>query len=303
MKICARSTLLALLMTAAIGCGDKKSNASREDKDDDSSKPSGSSADEVAITPRYAAVGDVEKGTKVTNGEMKAKIKGPDGTVDLAITELETIHKTEECLAVGDKQCMKLKVTYSKYEQQEVANGEAKSDPSPAIDKAYLVERKGGELLVTLADGSPVPDAELTKLKKNYRRFGKHKDVAGALPKKVKIGDSLDELAKVLGEEAASGDGSDFAAPPKITSKIVVKSFREEGGKKIVVCDVTMTMEGDNNKMGHMKVDMKGTMDFRADVGQPVASELSGPLQIDLKDDGGNISGTLKEQTTSSFSF
>lgn len=306
-----RAAVLALLVAAAIGCGDKSSSSSKsaeakaEPPSTGKSSKAGSTdaANEATITKRYAVVGDVEKSTKVKTFAMKAKIKGPDGMVDVESTENETIEKTEECLAIADKQCSKAKVSFVKYEGKKVTNGKSKDEAHPTVGKTYIIERKGKDLAVTLADGSAASEAEQKDIKDTYKRFGRRKDKLAAMPDKVKVGDSLDELAKVLGEEAAQDDDDDGDAPPKVTSKIVVKAIREEGGKKIVTLDVAMSMEGDSKKVGHMKIEMKGTVDLRADIAQDVTSELAGPLEIDFANDGGKATGDMKEKTTSSYSF
>lgn len=261
-------------------------------------KPAGDAADEASITKRYPAAGDIEKGAKSSKMELKVDVNGKETNV----TETEDVERTEECLAIGEKQCTKVKVSFTKYEKKKLIDGKEKPAPAPAVGKSYVVERKGDELTVTYEDGSAVPGDELGELKKMYKRFGKHKDVAAALPDKVKVGDSLDALAKVLGDEM-SGSGDEGDAGRKVEAKAKVKSIREEGGKKILTIDLEMTMTGDDPKGGNIKIAAKGTVDVRADIGQPVALDMSGPIELVLPKDAGKGTGKMAEKMTASYSF
>lgn len=255
--------------------------------------------DSVTFVKHYPAVGDKATSVKAQTVELGGTVKGKGGEEKVDSVENENEEKVEECLVVTDKTCTKLKVTFTKHEEKKTLKGEDKSPKEdPLNGKTFIVELKGEEIAVTTEDGKEADRAAATALKKDYKSLALRAKVIDALPAEpVKVGDSLDALANALLDIVKTGEQK----ADKATATAKVKAIKEEGGKKIVTLEVTMSLEGSQDKM-KMKLDVAGTIDVRADVGLPVGSDLSGPISVELGD-AGKLEGKMKETVKTTLSF
>lgn len=280
----------ALLM----GCGSdaSKTSASAESKGSAQPTTSGSAAasssskpkedvkddGSVAITKHFPVVGDKSTETKSQQMNMKIALTSPSGNFDSDGFEEELEEKTEECLAVEAKKCTKLKVTYSKAEMKNSLKGEpAETKPALFHGKTYVVELKEGAVTVANEDGSAPPAKELEVVKRKHRHFAQETELLEALPATVKVGDSLEGVAKALGARLGD-DGADKVSKRDV--KVTVAAIKEEDGKKLVVLDFSVALEGKDANGGAIVTSMKGTVDLRVDTGLPTKVELKGPLEI-----------------------
>lgn len=251
----------------------------------------------VTLTKRYPEVGDKETESKTEIITLKGNVKGKDGEKPFETTATTTTEKTEECLEVKDKNCTKLKVTYTKAKKLSVQNGKTSDEPMATDGKTYIVTATDGGRDITHEDGSKLSDKEADVLKSKYKKMSRGKELLDALPASVKVGDSLDDVAKKLAEQTASeGEGS-----PKSTVTLKVKEIREEGGKKLVVVDIHLVLEGDSEKVGHIKTDALGTITFEASTCRGVAGEFTGPMEMTLPKDAGTLKGSVTDKSTSTF--
>jgi hypothetical protein len=231
----------------------------------------------TAITKHYPAVGDKGTTAETQVAEMKVDIKGPKGEFKEEATEAEQTEKAEECLAVTDKSCSKMKVTYTKAEKKVTTkDGKTKDSKVAHAGKTYVLELKDGAVAVTTEDGKEPPKEELAAVKKDYKSFGKDGEILDAIPEKVKVGDSLDKLAQALASRAMDSENK----PSKMDAKVTVKEFKTVDGKTIIVLDISMDAEGEEDNGGAIKVSMKGTIDLRADIGLPLKREMKGPVSV-----------------------
>lgn len=253
--------------------------------------------DGVALGKRYAEVGDKETETKTQIMTLKGNVKGKDGEKPFETTSTTTVEKTEECLEVKEKGCTKLRVTFAKAKKVSIQNGKTNDDPMATDGKTYIVTATDGGRDITHEDGSKLDAKELDALKSKYKHLTRGKALLDAMPASVKVGDSLDGVAKLLAEQSAEGEGS-----PKATVTLKVKEIREEGGKKLVVVDIHLLLEGESEKVGHMKTDALGTLTLDAATCRGVAGEFTGPMEMVLPKDLGTLKGTMTEKSSSTFS-
>lgn len=257
--------------------------------------------DSVSFVKRGAAVGDIETSERVRLTKMKGTVKDANGKqVQVESEEHETTSKTEECLKVDGKDCGKLRVTYTTNRSSSTLNGQQREKVSPTSTKSYVVEKSGAEVTVTMADGSAPPPSERDVVAKDYQTFGKSTRQRERLPDKpVKVGDSLEDVAKVIAEESGGGD---MGMKVK-QSKVVVKSLRVEGGRRIATLEMTLVGEGEDpkKKAGKAKVTIKGTIDLLVDGGHAVSSELGGPIEITLPEGKGKIAGQISDKSSSTY--
>jgi hypothetical protein len=291
--------VLALFAFGAVGCSSKKKSEDSASKEDDDEKSSGSDkgSDKTAtLTKRFPAVGDKVTETDEETTDMSGTVSSKGKEEDLKVLEKKTVEKTEECLAVTDKTCTKLKVTYAKYDRKETVNGKEKDKGKDLAGKTLIVELKGEELTITKEDGSKADIMEEITAKKDFKGLKRRHKFIEALPDKVKVGDSLDGIANAL-LEAAAEDGD--KAPKTKSAKATVKSIREEGGKTIVTIDVKLSFEDDKDGM-KISAEMNGTVDIRADGGHQIAGHVTGPMTIESSEGlKMSVKGTMTMKETS----
>jgi uncharacterized protein YceK len=270
--------------------------------------PDGASAEltEIAITKRYPAVGDKRATTQVGVSQRKTDISGPKGKLSKESTETTRHERSEECLAVDGKRCTKLTVTYAKS-QKKVATKDGKTEETqlPHAGQTFNVELKGDSVTVTDAGGKSPPAATLDAVMADLDSMAGDVQVLEALPEKVKIGDSLDGVAKVLASQASAGE----RPPASLETKVTVKAIKDGGSKKVVVLDVAFSFVLDDAESGSKsQVTTQGTFELRADTGLPVKRELKGPMKVTFDGTGkskltGTIEGQLSTTWADSYSF
>ncbi|MFO0554821.1 MAG: hypothetical protein U0271_40970 [Polyangiaceae bacterium] len=301
---------LALALTSATACKKDSPAASKDadkdeekkDKGKESSDKPGAAIDSATFTKHYPAVGDKETSKKVSNVIFKGSISPKKGkTVDIDNVEDSVTEKTEECLEVKDKGCVKLKVTY-KLDEKTTKEGskDPKTKTEPNSGKTYIVVR-GKDPKITTEDGKDVPRDVADSLQKAYSKPDESARMLNALPEKVKVGDELGDLAKAFADIATESEN--IVGTPKTTCKITVKEIKQVDGKTVVVLSVDLTAEAEDKRMGMMTIGMKGTMDVAADGGMALASDVTGPISITFKDADGKLSGTMSEKEKSSYDF
>ncbi|MBL8741178.1 MAG: hypothetical protein JNK04_08795, partial [Myxococcales bacterium] len=192
------------------------------------------------------------------------------------------------------------KVEYRRHSAKRKSSRGAAEEKSRLEGKSYFVELKGKDVVITDLDGKPPPKPELAELQEDHRGFGKGPRLLRAFPDTVKVGDSLDEFAKVFSQAAVGGEkgeGDIKKANAKVTGS------REENGIRIVTVAIEMAMEGKLPSGMEGKVTMNGTMDIRADRCWPVKSSVSGPVEFTFAGQGitGTAKGTLSETTTATY--
>jgi hypothetical protein len=254
----------------------------------------------VTFTKQYPKVGMVEGSKRAQRTLMKGSLAVEKRTVALDADKSSDVEKTEECLEVKDKNCVKLRVTYAKDRSKDTTNGQGKETTNPNEGHAYIVERNGKTPKIKREDGSTTTPAEIESIENAYDEEPRTKKFLDALPDTVKVGDSLDAFAKLIGEEASSEEN---ITNKKIDSSVVVQSIGTVDGKKVVTLKLNVKLEGDDENVGHLSVQMTGTIDLLVDGALPVRSNLSGPVSVTLPENAGVLKGTITETKTSTYRF
>jgi hypothetical protein len=242
------------------------------------------------------AVGDKEKRKKDTETTLKGVVTVGAQKVAMDQTTTAQVAKTQECLEVRKQECVKLKVVYEKDEERKTTNGKATNTTNPNQGKTYIVV-PGKKPVITREDGSTPSAEEIGEIAGAYDDPPRNEPFLNALPDKVSVGDSLEAVARLLEEEI--GDEED---KPTVKAKVVVRSFGEFEGKKIVTLGVTATLEGVSAKVGNIKLEMSGTLDILVDGAKRARSSFSGPMSVELPGGAGTLRGAMKDVTTASFS-
>lgn len=300
------SRTFALLTTGLVllGCSDGSKDggsatATAEKPSSASSAPAAPKKDSATITKKFPSVGDKMTSSKTKTSEMEITLEKPKAPA-IKTTETEVQELTEECLAVEGKKCSKVKVTYTKLEQKKTSDGKDKPTKTPNAGKTYTVEWKDGKPVIT-ADGKEPPKDELDAVSKDFKNYDRRGRALESLPDNIAVGDSLDNLAKVL-----ASDVPEAMQDVKVDAKAKVVAIKEEGGKKIVVVEITMGMTGVEPSGGQFKADMIGTVSFQAETGWATAMEMKGPLTVVFDGKGkagivGKAAGTVTEKSTSTY--
>lgn len=254
--------------------------------------------DGIEVKKHYAVVGDKETSEKTQTTKFAGVVKTPKGEHKIDNEEVELTEKDEECLEVKDQSCTKLKVTIRKATSHVVESGKAKDVKKATQGNVYIVAFGEGGPTISREDAKPLSKEESAEFKDKYKKSSRAKEFLDAFPDRVKVGDSLDAVAKKLGEQAADSDDK-----PKTTSTVKVKAIEERAGKKIIILEVRVTLDGESSKVGHMKLDMSGTLEVRADAAVPIALTFSGPASVEFPKDGGRLEGTMSEKTALSQTF
>lgn len=278
---------------------DKQEEKAEPERAKTSSDKPPAATDVATFTKHYPAVGDRDTSKRVVDIALKGSLLAKKGKPhDVDYVESTVTEKTEECLQVEGRACIKVKVSYKldeKTTREGAKKGETKREPYSG--KSYVVVR-GKTAEITTVDGKAVPRDEAAALKKVYAKPDQNARMLDALPDKVKVGDDLVEFAKVFGDSATESD--DVAGTPKTTCKVTVKEIKQVDGKTIVVLFVDLSSEADYMGTGLMTIGMKGTLDVAAESGMLLAADTSGPVSITFKDGGGKLTGTMHDESKTS---
>jgi hypothetical protein len=132
---------------------------------------------------------------------LSARARAPGGAPNRAgIETTERVTRREEVLAIFDRIVTKKRVTFERFEKQQIANG----TPQPAeknvlAGHTYLVELRQGSLVATDGLGREISDAEKKELSRVFAGFGKSDPFLDGIPDGV-----------VLANQPASGMKSGF---------------------------------------------------------------------------------------------
>jgi hypothetical protein len=255
----------------------------------------------IVLTKRFSAVGDKETRTKDKTLALKVDFKAGGKPSQDDRAEQSTVEKVTEVVAVEGELVTKLKTEYRRHSAKRQNKSGNTDEKSPLEGKTYFVELVNKKVVITGADGKTPSKPELEELSEDHKHFGKGPRLLKALPDSVKVGDSLDEFAKVFSETAAGGEEGKGDIKKAVTKVI---GARKENGIQIVTISIDVVMEGKLRAGMEGKVSMNGTMDIRADRCWPVASKVSGPVDFSFTGQGitGSAKGVLSESTVASYS-
>lgn len=283
--------LLSCLVLAA--CGDRSSATT--------SATSGPTS--ASVTKHVPAVGDkatYDSAQTVVFVEQ-LRVHGRKGS-----TETKTVlHAalSEECLAVVEQRCVRSKLVFGPCEETKTFRSSFnldESSPPPAVTTApfsgrtFVLEGAGAEQTLKLEDGTSVPKELADKATLQRLQLVESTALVSALPDTLRVGDSVDELSDAFGKRRSEQKQSRRA-----TTRFEVRSVRGEPGREVVTLAVDHTEENPATA-----VNMKGTLDLRADGGVLVDFQINGPITLTKNEPGANeVTGTMTEKITSTYSW
>ncbi|MFO0549883.1 MAG: hypothetical protein U0271_15930 [Polyangiaceae bacterium] len=309
---------LAMLVVGCGGAGRTTSNAegdgasSSSAASSTSSSPSASSSSasakssaeaplaegEVRIAKHFPAVGDRASTSRERSTSLKGELRSENSTKPLDLTSIEPHNVEEECLAVEDKRCVKMRVSYGKVAKLMTVDGKAQAELAPIAGKTYVVERLPDRVRVSSPDGAEVTKAERERVAAEYGGPSQLREILEALPDRVKVGDKLDKLAKVLAE----GRTLDSDVDMNIDVTIKVANIKRTAERTTVVLAVTMVVRAPEGKDDGSTMDLAGEIELRTDGGQPVRSEMSGAITVKFGGRG-HAAGTFSDKSTMDYSW
>ncbi|MFO0617278.1 MAG: protein kinase [Polyangiaceae bacterium] len=226
--------------------------------------------DEITFSKPNPRVGErtVTTKTRVTSVNVTRPPKGDVKTTESSAT-------TETILAADGKTILKMKVAYGDVTSETVEGGKSTTTKTPVSNKTYVVEFKGGALVVTDENYKPVPAAEADIVKKDEAEsVGKPTPTLTSLPDgPVKRGAAVDTIAEILRTEAADAKTD--------VSDVVVKLERVEtdrGGHRVGVFAVSLKVVNHEAEFA-TAMTLKGSLSIREDA-RPIAYALEGPVTL-----------------------
>ena len=283
-------TLMVLTLIQGIGWGGCRKKPTKTTPGRDAPRANAGAPSAPTTTPTHTTTRETvtfhkvypKVGTiRVTTEAMKMRF-----TMNARGTALTMAHngieaKSEKVLALTGNRISKVEVTYTLVLETKTQNGTATHTPSPVVGKTYVVEARGGKVLVTTRDGRSVSAAENKHVAKDYKSLGKANHMLDAIPTKpVAVGNYVPAFAEALKKSFADT----FAGDPKqqwTIANVFVKlnSKGTVAGTPVAILAVgvsmTMAQPGFN-----MTMHLKGTVVLRLADGWPLTLTMSGPLDI-----------------------
>ena len=230
---------------------------------------------ELTIARKPPKVGDKQKVEHSSNLTLNIAV----GPKKIGVLEDEVNKRTEEVLAVTGDVVTKAKVAYEQRTKTKAQDGRTGAPQKDILaGKAFLVEFKGGKVLVTSEDGKPVDAASRASVEKDYKRFGKPNAVSAAVPTRaLKIGEEVKELSAAIAEDIKDDMDAEKAGLTIDAPKVVLD--RKEGDDAVFVITMTMRMA-----KGPLKgnIPVSGSVTVRTTDGFLRRSETNGPINLEI---------------------
>ncbi|HTQ41096.1 MAG TPA: hypothetical protein VMJ32_19080 [Pirellulales bacterium] len=178
-------------------------------------------------------------------------------------------------LQVADNKATKVQVFYSKAWEQ-VTRGKQAATPQtqPIEGKAYMVERRGADLMVTDPQGHDVPEEERTLVASSMEAIGHPSPLGTYLDgKKVAIGETLrlpnDMASDLLGVKEAGGQ----AQKVELTLHGV---NQDEDGRHLANFDMLVILQ----LPGGGTMSVKGQLQIEPESCQVASASFDGPVSM-----------------------
>jgi hypothetical protein len=175
------------------------------------------------------------------------------GGLAIVTSSKRTVTKKVEILAVGPDATVQKRITYTRYDNNVIVDGERKKDDTPIRGKSYRVTWKLGVGDVSRADGKPASEAEAEAVRKEESQ----------LQSPELLGSALAGLRLVEGEP--------FEVPAAALEKLVKGAYRP---KRVVLVYRGKTAEG-------ARIDAEGTFANEDSEGLTLFLELKAQLVLD----------------------
>lgn len=230
--------------------------------------PVEASPDGLKLGSQAPKVGEVrtEREEQLTNLKVDAGGK----TIEIVGSERK-VERQEVVAATGDV-VDKLKLTFVEFDKQEKIGGKDRPAKGSVAGKTYLVWREGGELKVTLEDGSAPSADEVKAVTKGNRGVGKPDAMETFVASRAwKVGEVVTPDAAQLATigESMSDDSSKLSA---------MSLTLTEATDATATFAMKMSMGGATDEGGAMKIDMAGVVVVDRKTGIAQSLDLNGPF-------------------------
>lgn len=243
----------------------------------------------VTITKKALKAG--AKRVSLQKGKMHFVMKAGDKQVKIANQSLEEKH--EEVLAVKGSAITKLRVTFKIATEIDKSKAAEKKKVSPLEGKTFVLEAKGGKVVVTDDKGKATPEKLADKVRKKYKSFGKPDLIFESLPTTpIKVGQKVDALVKGLQADFAQEFAGSKAKWSLAGVEITLKEVRGVKGVKLAVFSMKMKMSIAEGKGFTMTMHLQGEYMIRAQDGQLGGASLKGPLDVMGQKNAGTVHRT-----------
>ena len=227
--------------------------------------------DTITFKKKNPAVGSSFVDT--TSSELKLTVTAPK-TSNSSLSE-HMASKVDVLGTDNGRTILKVKVTYTEHAKSETNDTKTKTEASPVVGKAYLVEFKDKKLLVTDENHKKVSSKEEKVVRGDVDDVvGKPDPLLSELPDApMKVGDQADSLSEALRDLLSGDDKIDFSG-----TSVKLREIATAGTEKVGTFDVKTTA----TVAGPAKVvfDLTGTMTVRESDAKLTAITLTGPVTL-----------------------
>ena len=185
-------------------------------------------------------------------------------------------------LAVRKGLADRVKVAFGDMYEESTDKGKTTRKNSPFSGKVYVAAYQKGRVVVTDEAGKTVSEEERASVASRIPNLGKVSPLEAALPDKpIRVGDSLDRFAQVLGEKIfPQGDDSTLEfSDTQVRLAGVTKDARGAVGTLRVT--TMLTIKGSESPIT-MTVPLEGTITALGRGAKVLELNLSGPMKAEL---------------------
>jgi len=238
---------------------------------------------EIKITKKALTAGTKIGTSAKTNMHFTLEIQGKK----IKFVNESNDVRQEEILAVKGSAVTKLKVLFKTQHEAGSQGGKSRSKTSPLQGKTFVLEAKGGKVIVTDDKGKPVDAPTVKAVTKKYKTFGTPDKMFDAIPTTaIKVGARVASIEKALQESIKEEMGGDKGE--KITTSNVSVVLKEIKGK-LALFAVTMTITIKKGAKFSIVMRTVGVVSVDSTTGHEVAMKFSGPLDVMGKKNNGHM--------------
>jgi hypothetical protein len=258
----------------------------------------------VTFAKKAPAVGDKWEEHDVMEMKMAMSMVLPKGPSKLDVSKKETTVVDYEVVTAGDEAASKAKVTFKEATDTETdAKAKDKVTKHPYAGKTYVLEVKGGKVLVQTEKGKPAPKKEADAVAAKLNEFGQADPVTKAMPAKaIKAGDEVAELVEAVKKEltknVGTGGGKSKQKEDLDLKNVSVKLTEDKGEVGVFQFSATVVL---TTPPMLLTMELKGEMQVRKADSRATLLKVSGPITVagtDAKGPRLEGSGTMSAERT-----
>ncbi|WP_342378622.1 hypothetical protein NVS55_04460 [Myxococcus stipitatus] len=235
----------------------------------------------LRFTKKAPVVGSREENQ--TRMEMAFDFKATAPSIEpIPIVASTTVIETQvfTVLAVKGNAVTRAQVAYGEMDEVKMEDGKEVRSPAPVSKKTYVGEFKKGSVVVTNAQGKPVPDAEQAKVREDLKGLGREDPLVAAFPTEpLKVGDSVQAVADAFEEElqATAPEGMSYN-----DTRVELTEVRDDARGPMGVFAVSTTIvavESEESPVS-MEIRAKGSLHVLADGTVVTEISMGGPVKL-----------------------